>query len=73
MTEEKLVTTIVDNFCECLIEQLDYVLHYTCSECGSQPLILIDRNGLIELIQNIKQDYHDEEEIVEILNDIYNK
>lgn len=73
MIEEKLIPAIVDNFCEYLIAQLDYVLHYTCSECGSQPLILIDKNSLVELIQNIKQDYHDEEEIVEILKVIYNK
>ncbi len=73
MTEQKFVPAIVDDFCECLIAQLDDVLHYTCSEYGLPPTTLICKDSLIKLIHDIKQDYHDKEEIIEILKMLYSK
>lgn len=73
MSEEKLVPLIVDDFCECLLAQIDDVLHYTISEYGSHPTILICKDGLIKLIQGIKEDYHNEEEILVILDELKSK
>jgi hypothetical protein len=75
MTKEELVPAIVDEFCEHLIAQLNSVLHYTCSELNLslERTILIDKDSLIKRIENLRQDYHDEEEVVEVLKSIYGK
>ena len=73
MTKEELVPAIVDNFCECLVAQLDDILHYTISTCGSYPTTLVCKDSLIQLIQDIKEDYHNETEIPMILEELKDK
>ena len=73
MTQEKLVPMVVDHFCEWLVSQLDDVLHYTCSESGNAPDVLISKKSLIKLIDNIKEDYHNEEEVQVIIEELENQ
>lgn len=71
MTNEELIPLVIDDFCNCIISRLDDVLCYIRSKGTSSPEVLIDKDSLLELILNIKQDFHDEEEIAVILSEYH--